>query len=206
MSEKSKKRFMNWIEDCRARRVVRILKPYIHGTTLDVGCWDGHVTKQLDHDDIIGIDSVAPPKPQIEVRQFNGTQIPFEDKAFDTVVCSTVLHHAEDPKALLEEMKRVGKKIVVLEDAYDTVFDKMSVLLLHALIFRLEKMPYQVSGFRSGKSWKRFFTEHSLKVTLCTRHSSIIPTWLFLRHYLFVLEHEEPARDVDSYDAKTLSN
>ncbi len=179
---------MNWIEDCRARRIVSILKPHVYGTTLDVGCWNGHVTKQLDHDDIIGIDTVTPPEPQIEVRQFNGTQIPFEDKAFDTVLCSTVLHHSEDPKALLEEMKRVGKKIVVLEDAYDTVFDKMAVLLLHTFLLKFGKMPYQVDGFKSRKSWNHFFTEHGLKVTSYTQHSSVVPTSLFLRHYLFVLE------------------
>jgi hypothetical protein len=77
---------------------------------------------------------------------------------------------------------------VVFEDAYDTTFDRMSVLLLHVISSRVINMPYRVKGFRSGKAWRRFFEEHGLKVISCVRYPGVQPLWLFLRHYLFVLE------------------
>jgi ubiquinone/menaquinone biosynthesis C-methylase UbiE len=181
-------RFLRWIDENRAERLVPILKPHIHGSTLDVGCWNGDVIKRLGHKPVIGIDIVDPPQPQIEVMRFDGIHIPFPDKTFDTVLCSTMLHHAQKPDLLLEEMKRVGRKLVVLEDSVDTFLEKASVVLLHAIGSRLVKMPYRLSGFRSRESWHRFFEEFGLKVISCTRHPGIQPFWLFLRHYLFILE------------------
>lgn len=184
------KRFLRWIDEKRAAKVVRILKPHVHGSTLDVGCWNGDVAKRLELDEIIGIDIADPPQPQIEVRRYDGKKIPFEDKRFDTVLCCTALHHVEDQSALLEEMKRVGKQIVIMEDGYNHLFDKISVILLHAIGSRLVGMPYRISGFRSDKQWQEFFAEHDLVIKHKMNHSGVQPLWLFLRHPLYVLEEK----------------
>jgi SAM-dependent methyltransferase len=180
-------RFLRWIDENRAGNVVRILKPHIQGATLDVGCWNGDVAQRLEHDDIIGIDVAEPPQPQIEVRRFDGKTIPFKDKQFDTVLCCTALHHVEDQETLLIEMKRVGKRIVILEDGYNHIFDKMSVILLHAIGSRLVGMPYRISGFRSDKQWRVFFEAHGLVIQQAANHPGVQPLWLFLRHHLYVL-------------------
>ena len=41
-------------------------------------------------------------------------KIPFEDKSFDTVLCSEVLEHLEDPDKGLQELLRVSRKWVVI--------------------------------------------------------------------------------------------
>ena len=180
--------FVQWIDETRADTVARILKPHVRGSTLDVGCWNGAVAKRLNLPDIVGIDVVQPANPQIEVRQFDGVHIPFENKTFDTVLCSTCLHHAEDPDALIEEVRRVGKRIVVFEDSCDTTVQKWSAQLLHAIGSRVVGMPYQIAGFRPEEAWRRFFEQHGLRVTQCSRHPGTQPLWLLMRHYLFILE------------------
>lgn len=184
---RSLEKYFVWIDRMRVDRVVNILKPYVEGRTLDIGTGDGHVAAAL-HDDIVGIDIVVPHRTSIEVREFDGIRIPFEDKSFDTVLACTSLHHATNPDALIEEMKRVGKKIVLLEDNVDTLVDRWSVLSLHWKNDRMFELPYRSDGFRTLNNWKQFFEAHSLRLTHCSRHPGIQPDWFFLRHYLFVLE------------------
>ncbi len=180
-------RYVHWSDANRAARVVKILTPYIHGHTLDVGCWNGLVARELS-DDIVGIDVTRPPDPVIPVTVFDGQKIPFGDGEFDTVLCCTALHHAEDQHALLEEMKRVGKRLVIMEDRFDSAFDRASVIALHAIGSRLVGMPYLKQGFRHIDDWLSLFSKHQLRVESCDRHPGIQPLWLGLRHYVFVLQ------------------
>jgi ubiquinone/menaquinone biosynthesis C-methylase UbiE len=41
--------------------------------------------------------------------QADGASLPFEDKAFDYVICNHVLEHVDDPAAFLDEQTRVAK-------------------------------------------------------------------------------------------------
>jgi SAM-dependent methyltransferase len=47
------------------------------------------------------------------VDQFDGYQIPFEDKAFDTAICIHVIEHVEHERLLLKEIGRVAKDIFI---------------------------------------------------------------------------------------------
>jgi len=167
--------------------VLNILKKYIQGRTLDVGSWDGQVARSLS-DNIVGIDVVLHPQPFIPVTLFDGKHIPYDDKEFDTVLCCTALHHAEDQDAVLAEMKRVGKRLVIMEDRFDNVIDRVSVLILHDLIKLVVEMPYQSQGFRSISSWRDLFKRHGLQLVSCDTYPGIQPLWVGLRHYVFVLE------------------
>ena len=42
-------------------------------------------------------------------------RLPFRDRTFDLATCWEVLHHADDPVAVVREMLRVAKRIVVFE-------------------------------------------------------------------------------------------
>jgi len=47
-----------------------------------------------------------------EIKQFNGYNLPFENKQFDLAICSHVLEHVEHPRMLLSEIRRISKKQV----------------------------------------------------------------------------------------------
>ncbi len=182
------RRWVRWLEVLRAEKVCRILAPHVVGKTLDVGCWNGEVAARLDHADIVGIDVTVPPGPLIDVRLFDGTHIPFESESFDTVLSSTVLHHAKDPELLLMEMKRVGRKLVVFEDNVDRWWSHASTLGLHLVTSRLHDMPYERAGFRTTPEWLSMFQRHGLRVVATEFHRGTQPPWPLLRHSLFVLE------------------
>jgi SAM-dependent methyltransferase len=88
---------------------------------LDIGCGDGQIAAGLartlgDDCRISGIDVMLRPQSAIEVAEYDGKTIPFEDDSFDTVLLIDVLHHAEDPALLLKEAARVAGGCVIVKD------------------------------------------------------------------------------------------
>lgn len=46
--------------------------------------------------------------------------LPFEDKQFNTVLCSHTMEHVEDPKCFFKELQRVGKNVtIIIPPLYD---------------------------------------------------------------------------------------
>ncbi|MBA3962027.1 MAG: methyltransferase domain-containing protein [Chthoniobacterales bacterium] len=89
---------------------------------LDVGCGDGQISARISENgkniSVAGIDVLVRPQPHIPVTQFDGTHMPFEKDSFDLVMFVDVLHHTEDPAALLAEAARVSRKYVLLKDHF----------------------------------------------------------------------------------------
>ena len=87
---------------------------------LDVGCGDGAIgALMMEHRpdlEVTGIDIAARGTSHIPVREFDGKNIPVEDSGADVVMLVDVLHHADDPMALLSEAVRAADRAVVLKD------------------------------------------------------------------------------------------
>ncbi len=87
---------------------------------LDVGCGDGRLARAIAdrRPDLSfeGIDVVDRPGAVIPVRVFDGKRIPCADRAGDVVLIADVLHHTDDPAALLAETCRVARRAVVVKD------------------------------------------------------------------------------------------
>jgi ubiquinone/menaquinone biosynthesis C-methylase UbiE len=96
-------------------------KPVAH--VLDVGCGSGDFIKLLDTTfegkaRLTGIDPgeqwlkearIRFPQEQVEFIRMSGEQLRFEDNTFDVVALSNALHHLENIRQTLNEMKRVVK-------------------------------------------------------------------------------------------------
>lgn len=89
---------------------------------LDVGCGDGLLAATLcakrPDVNVRGIEVLPRQNAHIRVDVFDGSRIPFEDGAFDAVLFSDVLHHTNDPAALLREARRVARCWLLLKDHY----------------------------------------------------------------------------------------
>lgn len=98
--------------------LTRIMPP--DASVLDVGCGDGQLARALAErrPDLRfeGIDVLVRETAVIPVREFDGLHIPFPDDAYDVVLFVDVLHHSEQPAALLGEAVRVARQHLVIKD------------------------------------------------------------------------------------------
>ena len=62
------------------------------------------------------VDVLVRPNARIKVTKFDGVHLPLGDKSYDAVIFVDVLHHTDDPAALLAEAKRVARGAIVIKD------------------------------------------------------------------------------------------
>lgn len=118
--------------------VERIIKLILPGEVCDVGCGTGHLLRVLGvrvcpaTHRLTGVDfqvdeALRSSLPEVELKQANIETLPFQDGAFDTVICTHVLEHVLDLAGAIGELRRVcrGRLIVVvpLEREYRFTFN-----------------------------------------------------------------------------------
>jgi SAM-dependent methyltransferase len=92
-----------------------------HGArVLDIGTGDGQIAAALAANrpdvSIEGLDVLVRPNTAIPVARFDGRTIPHATGSVDVVTLFDVLHHADDPAALLAEASRVTRGCVIIKD------------------------------------------------------------------------------------------
>lgn len=100
----------------------------IQDSILDIGSGDGCTAtklRQLGYSHVQALDIVDKHKCGCDAPTlFDGTGIPFPSKSFDVTVCAYVLHHAPNQVSLLDEIRRVTRKYLLLfEDTPVTTAD-----------------------------------------------------------------------------------
>ncbi|HVE68494.1 MAG TPA: class I SAM-dependent methyltransferase [Solirubrobacteraceae bacterium] len=106
-------------------------------TVLDAGCGDGHVTEWLHRGlhrglpgaRISGVDVSADALarargrvPAAELGVADVHDLPYGEGEFDLVVCTQVLEHVADPRAALDELRRVSRARVLVTVPHEPWF------------------------------------------------------------------------------------
>lgn len=93
--------------------ILRVVQPTHNSRSLDVGCGISTVLQYLPGYRF-GIDPLADKyraiynyPNDISIQRAYGEDIPFEDNAFDFVVCSNCIDHTADPVQAIREIQRV---------------------------------------------------------------------------------------------------
>jgi ubiquinone/menaquinone biosynthesis C-methylase UbiE len=124
----------------RVRRVAQALAPLIAEaggarSVLDVGCGDGSIAARVGRavgaERVVGLDVALRDELAIEAFAYDGGVLPFADQSFDVVLLADVLHHAENPLALMRESLRVASVGVALKD--HLAFGALSTRLLELM-------------------------------------------------------------------------
>ena len=105
---------------------IKIYSKSITGITLDIGCGSKPYASLFANSKYIGMDiEVSGHKhtdSHIDVF-YNGTEVPFGDNSFDSIVCFEVLEHVFNPDVFLKEANRVlktgGKAIFTVPFIWD---------------------------------------------------------------------------------------
>lgn len=172
----------------RMDRLTELLLPLLQNSKniLDVGCGDGKIDCHLlDRDtniNIKGIDVLVRPETYIEVEQYDGKNIPYKDKTFDTIMVIDVLHHTDDPNAIVAELTRVSSKYVVIKDHIKKgiiSYLKLRIMDYVGNAHYHVRLPY---NYQTLEQWKNIFDVNNLEVVKMERRLNLY-TGLF--HVLF---------------------
>lgn len=169
----------------RRRSVLaRMLADQLAGndSILDVGSGDGSLALELGTRlgdvKVTGIDVFVRPDTAIEITEFDGSTIPFDDNSVDAVTFVDVLHHTDDPAGLLAEAARVSRNCVVIKDhLQESLFDRLTLRFMdwignapHGVV-----LPY---NYASRKTWDSWFDAADLKNLALTKDVPLYP-WPF---------------------------
>lgn len=92
-------------------------------SVLDVGCGTGYLVhwlkQRMPHLELSGTDFIIEDgtrkrHPEIRFVEGHVERLPFEDDAFDTVVCTHVLEHILEFRTALAELRRVARKRLII--------------------------------------------------------------------------------------------
>lgn len=121
---------------------------------LDVASGGGHAARRLREDGcrVTTADSSPGMSPDVVCV---ADDVPFADESFDVVACRIAAHHFDDVARAVDEMARVSRGLVVIED---TLYESET-------IEEAEKLR-DVSHVRAytEKEWRAFFEEAGLDI------------------------------------------
>ncbi len=109
------------------------------------------------------------------------TDIPFEDNSFDSVQLITMLHHTPDPEHLVREAKRVGKRVIVMEDIYSNQIQKYLTFAADSVNNR-EFIGHPHSN-KTDKAWQALFQANGLRL----KYAEYYQFLLFFRQVTYEL-------------------
>jgi SAM-dependent methyltransferase len=159
---------------------------------LDIGCGSGDLAAlvmRLRPDvSIEGIDVLVRPGTAIPVHEYDGAHIPFADHAFDAAMVIDVLHHTDDPQAVLAEIARVAPVVVIKDHLRDGIAAGATLRFMdwvgnaaHGV-----RLPY---NYLSHREWKAIWDRLHLGTSAFVTRLALYPrpfSWLFDRKLHFV--------------------
>ena len=141
-----------------ALEVARTLPP--RSNVLDVGCGNGFIAHHLSGmlgTTVVGLDVGNSTSARINYLPYDGRHFPVKDHSFDAVLLCYVLHHAQDPILVLNEVSRVlrdGGFAVIYEDIPTLWWDRM-VCWTHDRQWRGRTGP---CTFQVEHGWRKTFS------------------------------------------------
>jgi ubiquinone/menaquinone biosynthesis C-methylase UbiE len=147
---------------------------------LDVGCGNGFIAHQLSAmlgTSVVGIDLGDSAKAPIDYRRYDGKQFPVPENSFDAVLLCYVLHHAQDVRVVLGEIRRVLRDdglAMIYEDIPPAWVDRV-VCWIHNRHWRGRTGP---CTFLCESEWRALFNSFGFEIVTERRLSR----WRNLTH------------------------
>mgnify|MGYP001607822847 CR=1 FL=1 len=160
----------NWVVKLhhkKAKYLVDLIRPFLSKTAkiMDLGCGSGEVSLRLLEEgySVTSVDVVNKVKVGgVRVLVYDGVKLPFKDGEFDKVLLITVLHHVDKYEGLLQEVARVSKEIVIVEDVYENWWDRVNIWFWDSVL-NLEFFGHPHNN-HDDASWKKIFEELSFEI------------------------------------------
>ena len=150
----------------RGRYVAAVRKHITAGErVLDFGCGPCSNAKNLAHNEIINLDIADHNGKNCDMMVYDGKTIPFRENHFDVALVVFVLHHIPDQEKSLRELRRVSKRMIVLEDlpSSNPLHPSHIVSRMHYLSF--DQPPSMVEKMHTVDEWISIFKRTGWKTT-----------------------------------------
>lgn len=145
------------------------LAPFAPTTILDAGCGEGFtlaaLARRFPHARLTGLDANADAVAYATAHAGHAATfttgsvyaLPFEDGAFDAVICSEVLEHLDAPDRALEEVLRVARRVAFVTVPREPFFGR----LLAAGVALGFSPDAEHVNFWTAASWPAFVRVHA---------------------------------------------
>lgn len=100
--------------------ILTIMQSVVGQKVLEVGCGNAYLAKKLSNKySLTGVDilvdtSTRKDNGHIQFVNANAEHLPFEDKSFDTTICTHTLEHVLNFEKAISELRRVTKNRVII--------------------------------------------------------------------------------------------
>ena len=170
-------RLYNWHTEAFHARVLALVEEAAPRTVLDAGCGEGFATAYLSERlPNVAFEGVDVSEGAVEyARQHHGAhaayrvgsvyELPFDDDAFDLVLCSEVLEHLDQPEKAVAELKRVARQHVLMTVPLEPYFDRLNRV---GRFFGVGGDPGHVN-FWTKEGWREFVGRHFDRVRTDTK-------------------------------------
>ena len=174
----------------RARSKYERIAPYIHSargcespfSVLDLGGGEGYVGEQIrshTQADVVLVDVVDRNQTDLPFVQYDGRLLPFNDDDFDTTVLYFVLHHCENPEAVLREAIRVTEeRLVIVESVRRGPWQESMLTAVDYAANRLRSASWSEPisiEYRSADEWRQLLANNP---TVSLRADKRFGNWL----------------------------
>lgn len=189
---------IRFIELRRIRSIINALDDENADTVLDVGCGNAFLLEKLKAKKSFGIDlslnNITKAQRRLKDKghflllRANAESLPLEKAKFDTVICTEVIEHVQNPESVLKEIIRVLKEdgTFIITIPNDTLINKLKKALRVTGLQKLLSIEYG-----GGKEWHiHVFTRKSMndlliKYGLRIERSWGFPYFFLPLHYIF---------------------
>jgi len=153
----------------------KIIKNHIVGNKiLDFGLGMGSLAKCMLDDGykVTGLDVDNTSLWQdIQPVIYDGKKIPYSNDTFDNTTVICVLHHCQNQEKLLNEIMRVSKRAIVIEDTFRNQIEHISIAIRDSI----ENWEFYHHKYRSYPEWKSLCNNNGWKV----KHIKSWSSWDF---------------------------
>ncbi len=182
----------------RSKKIFEQTSPFVEGGSmlLDLGCGDGKVGEMFVQEHgckVTLMDIMDYQKTALPFHKYNGRETRFIDDQFEHVLLVTVLHHSDDPIAVMSEALRIASKsVIVIESVYFNDMHRVFNSFFDWFYNRVLNNP-DVNvplNFLPPKAWVSLFGELGGRTTHMEHFGidmPVVPEW----HTLYVIEKKQ---------------
>ncbi len=98
--------------EIRSKFVHSHFAKYLNESVLDVGCFNAPLRNLLGSAKYVGVDIAGNPDITLDMETIE--RLPFDDGAFETVLCIDVLEHLDNFHRLFDELVRVSNRHIIV--------------------------------------------------------------------------------------------